>query len=759
LRDCVIARIAALGIGLLSLAPAAAGEATLSLPQPATTSAGVFDAEGRLLKTLWRGRTLAAGPVAIRWDGRDEDGEAVSAGGSYTVRLMSHRVRHVWEGVIGNTSREREGAGVHRAFHPIHDMAIDAAGNAYYAVGYNELQHALFRFRTADPQAREALAKPDYQRLFRSVASDGERVYVANAGSPESFVIALRASDGKPQPFAQGRLVFDGVNHGNRWDGVIDWDRDERRDGSISPRAPAGIAVQQRGRVLFVTHPGTGEVRLFDKRSGARLGHLEMQSPIDVAVAPDDSLWVLCSEGGMPVLVRYREQAGGWTRSQTIGGDLIRPLALGVSPRDGLVVVADGGSEQLKAWDDAGRRGWTLGREGGYRQGGPEVSVERYGLSAGPTYVAFQSDGSFWFGDPANARNLHFDDKLQYVEQIMYLPASYASAVDFADPTRVFSGLLEFAVDYAKPLRESWRLVRNWGAGPAPRQPGGAGRAIAMVATLGNGRTYALMSLGPGAARELVELTAQGVRKAGAAIEPGTRLHADGSLRTSRLRFGEMRVLAREVRGFAPNGDPEWGPWEEIARAPANEGRDPHVRGLWFVPAAFPQTAGGIVVSFSPWSAPGFHLGGIRRGARGWLWRSSPSGTWTLDRQGRVTQGDGSFETGRGVQYAGSMVTASGRDIVFGYHGEAWNGGQANQWMHYQEDGLFVGQFGTPAYAWQVQQGAVPAAAGNAFSPSLVRVGTALYLWHNDESVHGGLHRWRIEGLDTVERHSAPIVP
>jgi len=41
--------------------------------------------------------------------------------------------------------------------------------------------------------------------------------------------------------------------------------------------------------------------------------------------------------------------------------------------------------------------------------------------------------------------------------------------------------------------------------------------------------------------------------------------------------------------------------------------------------------------------------------------------------------------------------------------------------------------------------------AGNSFNPSLVRApGGALYLYHNDESQHDGVHRWRFDGAETL---------
>jgi len=130
-----------------------------------------------------------------------------------------------------------------------------------------------------------------------------------------------------------------------------------------------------------------------------------------------------------------------------------------------------------------------------------------------------------------------------------------------------------------------------------------------------------------------------------------------------------------------------------------------------------------------------------------------------VDSNGAVTSLDGTYELGRGVQYPGNVVTVSGRDIIYGYHGEAWNGGQADQWMHYRDDGLFIGQFGAPVYPQQNRTVAHTGAAGNAFSPELVTVNHQLYLWHNDEGVHGGVHRWHIEGVSQVKTLETDIEP
>jgi hypothetical protein len=97
--------------------------------------------------------------------------------------------------------------------------------------------------------------------------------------------------------------------------------------------------------------------------------------------------------------------------------------------------------------------------------------------------------------------------------------------------------------------------------------------------------------------------------------------------------------------------------------------------------------------------------------------------------------------------------------VIYGYHGEGWNGGQANQWLHFLANGLFVGQFGRPVYPKNNKTAALAECAGNAFSPQLVSIKGQLYLWHNDESVHGGLHRWRIDGTEKMRLLEAPIEP
>jgi len=130
-----------------------------------------------------------------------------------------------------------------------------------------------------------------------------------------------------------------------------------------------------------------------------------------------------------------------------------------------------------------------------------------------------------------------------------------------------------------------------------------------------------------------------------------------------------------------------------------------------------------------------------------------------------VSEPDGSLDRcgGHFPCAANVAMTAKGH-VVYGFNGEGWRGHQANQWLHFDGiTGLFLGQFGTVngiSSTEYVSRGyAIPGAAGNAFAGTLVTLPDdgEVYLYHNDESVHGGLHRWHLRDLDSVERVVVPL--
>ncbi len=743
-----------------------------SLPRAATTSAAVYDRQGQLLRTLWRADALPAGEHEGSWDERNDSGQLVPHG-DYEIRLVHHRINYVWEGVVGNSSESFSALNAHRAFLPPTGLLI-SGDRAYYAVGYNEFQPGLHGFAMSLPQHdTRPIPSTDPFVAYSMIAADATRLYWANTGglSRTSFVGVIDLALARPASFAAGKDVCLNLRpkttrcyEDQDYKGVADLQTDESQ-------TPTGLAVQRRGRVLAVAHGARNLIRLFDKTSGALIHELAVplvpKALNQLAMTPAGDLWVISGTR----LLRYTGLEQVPTLAATVSG-LTRPLALATSPvNEDAVWVADGGaSQQVKRFDRHGRAGEVIGTVGGHAND-PAVNANRlfFRSRAGreQTAIAVSADETLWVVDHANNRMLRFRrdgrSPAQSDEQIAYLPAFYTATVDHGNPRRVFANFLEFDVDTETPLapRRSWKLVRNWLGGlPSVLEDDHAFNAafggFNSVETLANGRTYGIVAAQ--GKQVIVELPVSGPLRVVKVLGPGlpraTRkvLYANGDLGYAVTGATTQAAMRLPLTGFDASGDPVWSTEPvRLATVPTLPG-SPHYRSAFSgMPPRFPITDSGKVVFFdqSVTGNEGFHLGAAVAGGDRWLWQASPTGP--LD-------GKGSFQTKAidgSLTYGGNAVWAIGRHIVYGYHGEFYKDlqtgkvGQANQFMHYDESGLFLGQFGQPSTRPSPPSQA--GQSGNAFSPTLVGDGSRLYLYHNDESTHGGVHRWRIDGWNDVQ--------
>ncbi len=778
IRGMDILRLAAALQCLLGLTAAADAATTIkfSLNDAYATSAGVFDDDGVLLRTLWSGQRYPAGTHTVTWDNRDDAGQPVS-NRAVKVALIYHRVAYRWDGVIGNTSAAFTGSQVHHSMFPPTSMAI-STDRALYAVGYNEGQTGGHGFALIDPQVdRYRLQQIDPFSAWSLVATDGRRNYWANTGglSRTSFVAASDPATGTLTPFPAGKSICLAYNGSHCWppqqyQSVIDIGQDARA-------APTGLAVQPRGRLLAVAHGRLGTVRLFDKDSGAPVRSFSVPASSDsanqLASAPGGDLWVITGR----TVVRYtRLDSPTPQPAATIEG-LSRPLAVAVHPaNEDWVLVADGGaSQQVKAFDRNGKPLWSYGVAGGYTD--PEVKPDKLWFYFDPTLertaLAVQADGSFWVVDTCNSRMLHISARREFIEQIAYLPATYSATVDPNDPKRVFANYLEYEVDQAQKLRpgpdSSWKLVRNWLGGlprmarPAAARNGG-NTGLRTVITLANDRTYALSTTND--RQVLLELPQSApARYISALPPPGPGystpvLYENGELGFARTENGRQMVYRQALSGFTSTGEPIWDAREPFASV-SSTSDVPTYKGAFSgaTGARFPISSTDKVIFLDPSVEPakagapsGWHLGALQLHGEEWLWKASPEGT--IDQPGafQTKAVDGT------IHYGGNMLWAVGRHIIYGFHGEAFtdqsNGrvGQANQFMHFHDSGLYLGQFGIPSSRAPNESAA--GVAGNAFSNILVADGPRLLFFHNDESQHGGVHRWTVENLTTLHELS-----
>lgn len=728
---------------------------TFTLTGPCKTSAGVYAGNGTLVRTLWSGRRYAvAGQYFAEWDGKLDDHYGVvspAPEGPYTLKVLANNVQYHWDGVIGNTTATFTGNDLWRGLCAPMDMEINGNGVGIMMLGQNEGQAPVKRFSTADPLSPLDVEPANPATNFNHVAIDRTRYYMAVCAHWESahdkFITARNIADNSPYTFPQGKALRE---NSSEYSGIDVYPDDQG--------IATGLAVQQDGNVLAVSHGSLNLIKMFDKTTGAFRNQIAITNPGRITFAPNGDLWVITGT----TLSRFAATTLGQTNTPdaTITG-LTSPLAIRVYPADNnkLLVLDGGASQQVKCYTNiAGWQvQWTLGQRGGYNAAnGPDVTTDKFAISP---QLAIQADGSFWVGDYGNYRILHFSNTRTYLGQIAWLQANYKICADPNVPSRVIAGAgyHEFHIDYTKPLTPgdpgatgAWKLVKNWTAGIDTARYDG----IRNVVTL-NGVTYAQLQPRHGDV-SLARLPSKGILQFLPADAPG-RIYNTGETRHEELvkeagYFNTMTIYSRAGTGF-DTGNPTWSttltPLGAVPHVHWNN--DPTPRGSCGMSPIISLTTTNKIILHNATTfddpVPGsYHLGAIQVGDKNWAWRAGPG------KAINAPDGQGSYSTlGDALGGVNGLAAfAIGRDIVWGYNGQYC--GFSDQFAHVYDNGLFVGQFGVPG-----NDSTVPGCAGNITAMDMVKFGDTLYVYLSDESVHGGAHRWSISGLDTIQEITGAV--
>ena len=145
------------------------------------TSAGIFNFNGNIVRTLWALETLNAGDSSASWDGLDDFGNPVPPG-SYTWKVLRNDAEYQNIGVIGNTGLPPITSG-HVPF-LIEGVAVDAQGNAYTVHDWNEPHFDIIRWSAVNGQAEMNTGHPVGEALLKAIAveADGSYAYVTGYG-------------------------------------------------------------------------------------------------------------------------------------------------------------------------------------------------------------------------------------------------------------------------------------------------------------------------------------------------------------------------------------------------------------------------------------------------------------------------------------------------------------------------------------------------------------------------------------------------
>ena len=675
--------------------------ATFALTTAAATSAGVYDANGNLVRTIWSGVYEPAGNVTVYWNGLNDSGVPANVG-EYAIKLLTNDVQYVWDGTM-NTSSPDVGVNIVGSLQPI-DTMVTIGGTGYYSAYWAEGHYQLYKFNLSNPNQTTGYGVPVQWggNVITRIATDGTYIYaLAEIQNPSfNFTPEIEKFD----------TSFDLLS-----------------TASVSSNyGSSDIAAQDGAQgLVFVAHAADNEVYAFkenalaaaaaDDLSGAALG---WSDPLSLAVDPvSGDLWLACknASGNWQVLC-YSFSSGAPTLVGPPLTGFADPIGMAVST-DGnrTLMVADGENsgvavdQQIKAYNSSGTAVWTLGEAGGYATNGPATTTNKFILGG---VICPESDGSFWITDfGAGFRLMHFAsyaNGMGFLDDAAY-EVSYSAAADLNNPDHVFQtagangngpidssdesdvgqAFVEYSINYSAPFTENqgWTAIDNWtylglrnldATSPSNTYtwPG-----LTDVATLSNGRTYALLPtcLITGSSADdgdytIVELTSSGLRNTGVQTSTttgyNTWLNVDGSLSYSEVSNGTDTFYKETLTGFDANGNPHYAAPTATAAVPWSytwDAQPPAPGSLAYPGPTYLTMPNGELAVYNQWAEnAGMHLGMINPATDSYQWESMPA-SGTLD-------GQGNFDTA--AWYGGNRVMVDagpyGSTVFVGYNGEGW---------------------------------------------------------------------------------------
>jgi hypothetical protein len=708
---------------------------------------------GVLVRSAINGEQKAAGDYKYVWDGNDNDGVQVAAG-VYDVVLTLHNMNAEWEGVAGNTSYKNEAlkSRLHKGLDPINDMCFTTSrmytvrgyGEGSTPVGYAELSNVHERigiFNTTQP------GPPETQYCD----TDGTLLYLAgfdpyqhkiDASVDHSFVYAAKISDNLKHSFSSGQaptLRHADLNlYGNFASNLF------QANSKIT-----GLAVQKTGNHLFVARETLNQIQVVHKTTGAFIRNIAITSPRDIK-EKGGYLYVITNN----VLKKYTIGGDGTlTEFHTFTG-LVRPRKAAISNDDNTILVVD--NSLVKIFQNGTHTLLRTVGAGDYSTSS-EVDGKLYiedERGDRKTFAAYQTDGSYWIGDGGNFAALKFNSIDTQIDKIQYIPRLYQSdKVLNADHRKIMHDGIEIQTGVGV-YKDSWEQTNHWGYN---LQDENFNQFVGIKSPVFiDGKTFALVSTnGTDSSLQTVELVEGGNIRFGAGSTFGFegQFYADGSFRYMVEVGSNMQYWRRDYTGLSGGNMTHAAAvkYLEVPKLPVRNG------GTFY--NAGEITSDGTIIACESTDREGYHLAGYNSSGKllfKTLKSNSPTYRGSFPEGGVYELGNRTIESQAGGPGDKAMVY---QNLIFvHYFGEFWGGtgGQTNIVYVFNSKGTFLFQFGY-AQPPNQQDKPVEKMAGNAFSPFLAYENGNLYLYHNDEGAWAGLHRWLIEGLDTLTETTGTI--
>ena len=767
-----------------------------TLNEAATTSAGVYDIDNRLVRTLWNAEERAAGTHYAVWDGKNDNG-ALMEDGDYHIIVMSNNVNYELYTLVGNTSdRSGKRSQVMSEYRPISDMSV-YGNRMYYSNQYMENSRTLPYFNLDACHTMAGYFERRKNRITIRNCTDGQNVYyLSYEYVPEKF-IDNDAEDYAGTSFSNYRMFVSAINPVSNSEVVFDCGKAINNfwGSEVGYRSAIGIlykyqsekqttygdiAVQKYGDHLIVVYGYDNSVRTINKQSGAIEVDNAISEPNSLAVDNDDNVWISYKdESGNPTLGLFGiDESGNLSliKSAPESVCLDDIIAIAVSPDGKNITLTYGGSTSkvasynISTW----AQNWILGTGESYVDD-PNVYDDKFMFYNGTassaikySFLTYENNNTLWLGDPGNERCIKYDlttGQPVLIDRICHPTVSYNCSVDTGNPTRIFHGSKEYELIYDTDDPDSaWSLKRNWG-NQTSVLTSNTNSFIDGVLTLSSGRTFCAATSFRNGKYFIYEITDKEIINTGIDISGYTVLN-DGKMTLQKAASATVNGVSgrglyqRKMTGTDENGYPTWAEDELIAFVP-NSNAD------FTLTSKSAVTDGGIVAevktanSHSSTDLRDMRMGAYplsTDGTADWIWKACPatSAHYTGD-----FPADGALEIN--AWYTWHNVYAYGRNLVAQYRGEGYRQQQANKFYHMYDNGLLVNMFGE-AWNQRAEYGnyGEEFVNGNGFTWVWVKSQTdpedVAYTIQGGEAGLSGALVYKISGLTTIHEQEIPIL-
>ena len=731
----------------------------VDVPKKGLLSAGVYAADGRLLRTLLAGSQVAApGPRKIGWDGYTDDDQPAPAG-RYEVRALVNgglRAQYVMSPYGHGTPPHQSDNPLHGwggGMAPVMDIAADANG-LYPLWGYQEAVGVLQRIDDQGNLIWRQHMPLALHGMQTAVASNGQYVYVAGDQGGRAGLWRVRCTDGSYAPL--------GGTSGSTNPLEFHLEGVSRPAGGKTPvSAPSvvpGLAADSK--VLYASAYHQNQVVCFDAESGARLRAFDVPQPNGVCLDGADGLLVVSGKK----VVRLDLKSGTITDVVTAG--LEEPWHVAIDRSGRLLVTDRGASQQVKSFERSGKPSGSHGIAGGRDNQG------RYAPDKllNPSGIAVSAAGKVYFSEQSEPRiMMRLGQDLKY-ERLWSGPyyLSGAVAIDPFQPDHLYlwpnnqTDLIRYVFDEAGKTSRPDAIWSKWAI---PRPPSQLPRIIQH-----DGQRY-LFSSHNGVALQRIQGYDVKVIASISGQSSFTDLNENGREDDGeRLRAGlvdgvPLRGLAywnssideRDLSLYlsypgGPNprvvvvqptfplpGVPvyDFTKTRVIPLAAAKKNAKSEIASIWQTPD------GGV---FGNVAAPGSDPRGLDHSSHlsdVYVFRLDKDGKllWRAGRKASGLAKEGEFY-GRACGLGGPLT-----DAYFDFSDE---GGQE---LIYSNDGLYVGKLLEDGWT----------GVRNEYTLTVEHFNTCVYQnqinkrWYMTAGGDGYANLWEIVGLDTISRMSAPI--